>query len=367
MRLKMITALLMGVIGISLFSTACGGGSGGTVEVFVDGSIGRLVSSSVSREFVGVGAVAFSGVQVCCADSCDTSDDLGSFTFKIETQERRVSCLVSNEEFSQSFSLANLTRVGTYQLSITVTEVSQGDFSLSVDGKYSGGEPDTPPECGNSIAEAGGGEDCDGSDLAGNDCFSIGFSKGQLGCNADCSFDTSLCETNDSPICGDGIIEGAEACDAENLGGQTCMSLGFIGGGVLDCAPDCEFDTSMCSNTPDANSCGNGVVEQGKDEECDGADLAGETCESLGQGSGTLSCLDSCEFNFSQCSSVPTCSEEQKVCQNTGVAAQCLSCSCNDGFNIGSCESICLDTMQPPTICSGGFACSDGSSPQCPG
>jgi len=46
--------------------------------------------------------------------------------------------------------------------------------------------------------------------------------------------------------------------------------------------------------------CGDAIADL--DEECDGADLAGETCESLGFAAGTLLCDAACAFDASQCS-----------------------------------------------------------------
>lgn len=45
--------------------------------------------------------------------------------------------------------------------------------------------------------------------------------------------------------------------------------------------------------------CGNDVAEGGED--CDNADLAGKTCQSLGYGGGTLTCDISCSFDASSC------------------------------------------------------------------
>ena len=45
--------------------------------------------------------------------------------------------------------------------------------------------------------------------------------------------------------------------------------------------------------------CGNGVIDQG--EECDGANLAGQTCLTRGFSSGTLTCNSNCTINTSQC------------------------------------------------------------------
>lgn len=46
-------------------------------------------------------------------------------------------------------------------------------------------------------------------------------------------------------LCGNGIIDPGEQCDGGNLGGQTCQSLGF-GGGTLGCTNTCLFDTNSC-------------------------------------------------------------------------------------------------------------------------
>jgi hypothetical protein len=50
-----------------------------------------------------------------------------------------------------------------------------------------------------------------------------------------------------------------------------------------------------CPSSP----CGNGSIDSG--EECDGADLAGETCETLGCREGTPACNDQCMLDWSGC------------------------------------------------------------------
>ena len=47
-------------------------------------------------------------------------------------------------------------------------------------------------------------------------------------------------------------------------------------------------------------SCGNGYIDTG--EQCDGSNLGGATCQSLGYNSGTLSCSSLCAYNTSNCS-----------------------------------------------------------------
>ena len=65
------------------------------------------------------------------------------------------------------------------------------------------------------------------------------------------------------PVCGNGAVEPGEQCDGSNLNGTTCQSLGFAGG-TLSCRSNCIFNTSGCFNAP---FCGNGIVQSG--EECD--------------------------------------------------------------------------------------------------
>jgi hypothetical protein len=55
------------------------------------------------------------------------------------------------------------------------------------------------------------------------------------------------------------------------------------------------------SSSGPATGCGNGRVDAL--EQCDGYDLLGETCASLGAGTGTLSCSPTaCVFDISMCS-----------------------------------------------------------------
>jgi hypothetical protein len=50
-------------------------------------------------------------------------------------------------------------------------------------------------------------------------------------------------------VCGDGVVEGSEQCDGGNLAGQTCEGLGYFSGD-LACDGSCVFDTSGCTTGP---------------------------------------------------------------------------------------------------------------------
>ncbi len=47
-------------------------------------------------------------------------------------------------------------------------------------------------------------------------------------------------------VCGNNIKEGGEQCDGSDLAGQSCTTLGYTGG-TLSCNPDCTFNTSQCT------------------------------------------------------------------------------------------------------------------------
>ncbi|HET7542244.1 MAG TPA: hypothetical protein VFK05_20390 [Polyangiaceae bacterium] len=99
--------------------------------------------------------------------------------------------------------------------------------------------------------------------------------------------------------CGDGERAGTEDCEGSDLGGQTCKSLGFYGETTgLKCSSDCTFDKSGCSGR-----CGDGVI-QGPDEQCDGEPPAGKSCLDFGYDSGFLGCSELCQPSVAGCENI---------------------------------------------------------------
>ncbi|MCW5890223.1 MAG: hypothetical protein KIT14_06685 [bacterium] len=97
--------------------------------------------------------------------------------------------------------------------------------------------------------------------------------------------------TTMATLCGDGRISQGEVCDGSDLGGQTCASLGYARG-KLRCV-ECHLDTRNCT------FCGND--EKGDDEECDGSDFGDTTCGALGFTGGTLACSEKCRISTAGC------------------------------------------------------------------
>lgn len=74
------------------------------------------------------------------------------------------------------------------------------------------------------------------------------------------------------PICGDGIIEGNELCDASDVRDVTCAALG-LGPGVVRCSTQCDrLDVSGCSMVTSIDA---GVTDSGVDAGLDAGFDAG--------------------------------------------------------------------------------------------
>lgn len=117
------------------------------------------------------------------------------------------------------------------------------------------------------------------------------------GASPSCPADVNNC----TPSCGNGTVDAGEQCDGTNLGGQTCTSLGFSCGGVLSCS-GCSLDLGGCLTSCD---CGNNVVDPG--EQCDGSDLDGLTCQTEGFAEGVLTCRSDCSLDVTGCGGTTTC------------------------------------------------------------
>jgi len=241
-----------------------------------------------------------------------------------------------------------------------------GDVALNIDAGAMTSAKGDIYLCGDGIIE--GNEECEPEDLAGQTCESLGQGHGFLSCHpVTCRFDYSRCSA--APICGDGVVEGDEQCELEDLAGQTCESLGQ-GKGVLSCIPEtCRFDRSRCYFDP---ICGDGIVEG--DEECEPGDLAGQTCESLGQGFGVLSCHpETCRFDRTACNSASPvyCGDgivdadeecdgtnmDGATCETLGFYNGLLRCDTSCSFDVTQCESVSTTcgngVIEPEEQCEG--------------
>jgi hypothetical protein len=143
--------------------------------------------------------------------------------------------------------------------------------------------------CGDGVIN--GVEACDGIALAGKTCADFGGS-GDLACTADCMYDMTGC----SSFCGNGHVDEGEDCDGSDFNNLSCTDFGFYSG-TLSCTSTCKANLGMCSG-----KCGDGQINGF--EQCDGTNLNGQTCTGLGYPGMTepLACNPQCAFAASSCS-----------------------------------------------------------------
>ncbi|MBU1243987.1 DUF4215 domain-containing protein [Myxococcota bacterium] len=178
--------------------------------------------------------------------------------------------------------------ISYYGGSLTCTQDCQIDDTSCQDSGW----------CGDGLVQGGGVEACDEEDFGGATCENLGFHPGTLQCLGDCqTIDTQFCGGS----CGDGVAQlSYETCDGADLHfdlngdglPDDCTDFGYYEGG-LGCDTDCQTPLlSGCSL-----SCGDGVISSAYGEECEAGNVGGVTCTSLGYASGTLACGDDCRFD----------------------------------------------------------------------
>jgi hypothetical protein len=116
--------------------------------------------------------------------------------------------------------------VGSSGMTQTTTVSDTGD---SADTNI----PEDMPSSGDGDADAGDGD---------GDNTTNGDGDGDNTTNGDGDADPS---DSGDPVCGNGVIDDGEQCDGGNLGGFTCVDLGYSGGS-LGCDPvTCTYDASV--------------------------------------------------------------------------------------------------------------------------
>lgn len=201
-------------------------------------------------------------------------------------------------------------------------------------------DPSAPVfECGNGVLDPN--EECEGDDLDAQTCDSFGYDGGSLSCTPDCHYDFSQCMA--AAECGDGKIDvdKDESCDCgpqgsnctpAQLGEVSCRNFDSpegvaFNGGTLGCTGSCSYDIKACT------FCGDNQVNG--PEDCDGANLGGQTCQSIGFDAGTLACNTGCTYNTGNCQSF-TCGD--MVCQPGEDPCVCPEDCPNDPMTCSPCE-----------------------------
>ncbi len=144
---------------------------------------------------------------------------------------------------------------------------------------------------------------------------------------------TTTCPADCGSACGDGVCNGSEdeqTCPADcavqcipDGSGLGCNGTTQCCSGVGNCTGGKPTDR-VCA--PVASVCGDGVVEGS--EQCEAGVALADTCVSLGFDSGTLACnVSTCAYDTSACVG-GSCAGNQQACV---VNADCCSNNCKNG------------------------------------
>jgi hypothetical protein len=108
-------------------------------------------------------------------------------------------------------------------------------------------------------SSSGGGTTGDGgtqTDTSDSSSGGSDTSSGGSGTTSSSSGSGSESGSGTTGLCGNNTIDPGEDCDGTELGGETCESLGE-GTGTLGCDPmTCTYDTSMCTGNGSSTSGG---------------------------------------------------------------------------------------------------------------
>jgi hypothetical protein len=167
-----------------------------------------------------------------------------------------------------------------------------------------------------------------------------------------------VCERN---VCGDGYVTDTEDCEGAELGGETCESQGYYGEtSGLACTSDCKFNRDGC-----VGRCGDGMING--DELCDGDRLGGADCRSLNfyEARG-LACLPNCTFDDTGCTG-GSCGDgavngpeacdgappPERSCLDHGFERGLLGCSELCGSDVRSCANLGWNLVEAPLQANG--------------
>lgn len=125
-------------------------------------------------------------------------------------------------------------------------------------------------------------------------------------------------------LCGDNKVDPGEQCDGGDLANQSCVKQGFSGG-QIKCTASCALDVSGCVAT-----CGDGVKQPG--EVCDAGNVDGHTCVEKGYVDPSGVTCVACALDFTAC--------KAKCGNSTTEPGE----QCDDGNTIDddTCPSNCL-------------------------
>jgi hypothetical protein len=223
-----------------LFGVACGddpqgtqsatGGASGTSEGCVDGYEGCPCTAD---------GLCLGGL-VCAAQGCVAPEGTGTGT--------------ASESDSGSMSASEGSGSSDVTSASGTTGASTGDVTASDSDTAT---TDSASDTATTDSDSGLTDSGSDSDSTTTDSGSGTTDSGTTG---DATTDSSGgTDSTGGVVCGDDIAEGDEDCDGADLGGASCIGLGYKGG-ALSCTVDCTLSEEQCTNSL---ACGDGLIVPG--------------------------------------------------------------------------------------------------------
>jgi lysophospholipase L1-like esterase len=221
--------------------------------------------------------------------------------------------------------------VGQQYIAAAHHDLGYSDVTTGVCGDFVCDPGETPASCSSDCPDVCGDGLCTGSEDAASCSVDCPDLCGDGLCTG--SEDTTSCVADCGSLCGDGVCNGSEdefncaadcavACFADG-DGAPCTSSTVCCSGVGNCTGG-KPANRVCA--PTASLCGDGVVEGSED--CEAGVPLGDTCLSLGFDSGSLACFTStCEYDASGCVG-GSCAGNKQACT---VNSDCCSLNCKNG------------------------------------
>jgi hypothetical protein len=237
--------------------------------------------------------------------------------------------------------------------------------------------------CGNDVIESG--EVCDGENLSGLTCQTIGLYGGTLACQSDCAaFDTSGCTVS---LCGNAVLDPGETCDdgADNSDTEpnacrTDCTQARCGDGVADTGEACDEGENNNDTAPDAcrtncvgSKCGDGTIDdfEACDDGADNSDIEPNACRTNCTqsycGDDVLDTAEVCDNGVANSDTAPNACRTNCHESSCGDAVVDAGEACDEGENNSNtvpdaCRTNCVGANCGDGVLDDFEACDDGPS-----
>jgi hypothetical protein len=211
------------------------------------------------------------GVHSTCSSECRVDGSISSSTVSLGLLESSGNVeavnglskwsLVVDEDIvaSESYTTGPSSDPFNASVDLSTFEFVDGSHTLALWVRdETGCTGDGPVDTTTLNCKAESYHQCEGDDVYYfNACGTIGARKERCGSDEGC-INTSSTKAECSKTCGNGAVDSGEDCDGSELGGETCESLGYDGG-ELSCA-SCSHDVSACCTDESYSQCYSGDV-----------------------------------------------------------------------------------------------------------